>query len=247
MKHITIIAIIFLYACNSEGIIKQQTSQKEVEPTSPIIDTIPELNTLVNLDSSIHQFFIDTTKNSRYYNQIKNWKPNKFDIQGANFYYNEILKNHKPANKPIKNFPRKFTAVHQFENQLLSFNPINGIDHRFSITDTSIIHYRIEADCDLINKVVKETKNELILELRTIPQKRENQIEFLQIKKTSIPYIYQVSSSATNSFETNHFQNIFIDIDSLSKINMLVDDAPFLVHHTIKFQTVDEKRFTTHR
>lgn len=242
MKYISILSIIILFACGNS-----ETSQQKEEQSIEAIDTIAELNTPNNLDSSVHQFFIDTTKNSKYFKQIKNWKPNKFDKQGANFYYHEISKNHTPTKDTIKNFPRSFISIHQFNDQLLSFNPINGINHRFTITDTSIIHYRIEAASELIKNIIKETKNELILELRTIPQIRSNQIEFLRLQRTPIPYIFQASRSTSNNFKKENYQVLYIDLDNLNKLNMLVDDAPFLIHHPIQFQSIDKKLLTTER
>ncbi len=210
-----------------------------VEKFSIAIDTILERNAPESLDLTTHQLFIDTTRNSKYYHQILNWEPNEFDVQGAEYYFNEISKNFEISKVDLKDFPRNWISIHQLNNEFVAYNPTNGMDWRIRLTDSSVNHYAIEADVDIISKIASIKSGELILELRTIPQKRANQIAFLRIKKTTHPYLYSLQMSDTSDFEETSFVELITPLEHLTQFNLVVSDAPMLVHSVVKFDPIN--------
>lgn len=219
-----------------------QTAQELDVSNQIVVDTLLEYNSPDLLDMSKHQLFIDTSKNSKYYKQIADWKPNKFDIQGIDYYFREISKTFESEKVNLMGFPRDWISLHSLNNEYVVYNPINGIDWRFSLTDSTVNQYRVESDTDLISKVIMLKPEELILELRTIPQKNKNQVAFIRIKKTKNPHIYSYQRSETSNFETTDYINLITPIEHLTEFNLVVSDAPQLVHSIVKFDKVEKDK-----
>lgn len=234
--------MILLISCSSSKIeekIDIKQSKVNIQPEKQIsTDTILEQNSPVLLDLTIHQLFIDTTRNSKYFKQILDWRPNEFDKEGADYYFKEITKKFDSKKFDLKEYSGDWISIHSLDNEYVAYNPSNGIDRRYTLTDSSIVNYAIEADSDLISKVVSLDKIELILELRTIPQKSKNQISYLRIKKTKIPYLYSIQNSESLDFDNTEYINLVTRIEDLVKFNLVVSDAPQLVHSTVKFDKV---------
>lgn len=206
------------------------------------IDTVLERNSPDSLDLTMHQLFIDTTRNSKYFKQILDWKPNKFDKQETDYYFKEISKTFDSKKVDLKEFSGDWISIHSLNDEYVAYNPINGIDWRFTLTDSSINHYRIEADAEVISKVISLNQKELILELRTIPQKSKNQISYLRIKKTKVPYLYSIQNSEILDFDKTEYINLVTPLESLVEFNLVVSDAPQLVHSTVKFDKIERKK-----
>lgn len=237
--------MILLISCSngkSEEKVDIKQSKVNIQSEKQIsTDTILERNSPDLLDMTRHQLFIDTTRNSKYFRQISDWKPNEFDKQGADYYFKEISETFDSKKVDLKEYSGDWISIHSLDNEYVAYNPINGIDRRYTLTDSSIVYYAIEADADLISKVVSLDKIELILELRTIPQKSKNQISYLRIKKTKIPYLYSIQNSESLDFDNAEYITLVTRIENLVEFNLVVSDAPRLVHSTVKFDKVDRK------
>lgn len=233
---------VLVAACSPKSSSRQTSEEAEINLKVEFeIDTILEPNDPNTLDSTKHQLFLDTTRNSKCYNRITNWKPNEFDVEGANYYYREAAKNKEISKVDLKDFPRRWLSIHSLNGNYVGYQPINGIDWRFTLTDSSVNHYRMEADADAIQEVITLSKNELILKLATIPQKRENQVVFLRIKKTKIPYLYTFQWSETERFAKSEYVALVTPVKHLPKFDLVVSTAPRLVVSSVKFDDVKRK------
>ena len=114
-----------------------------------------------------------------FYEEIYNWQPNKFDIEGVDYYLNELQSHFGVSKVELGNFPKSWISIHKLDDRYVAYNPLNGIDMRFILTDGSINTSQMESDADLISEIVSHSSTTLILKLNTIPQKRKSQIEFL--------------------------------------------------------------------
>jgi hypothetical protein len=234
--------LIFITSCTNNN--NQNTTKNNILKTEPIkkikleIDKNIEYNSPQNLDSTKHQLFIDTTRNSKYYNQITNWKPNKYDIEGVEYYFKEITKTFKPKKINLNGFPRNWISIQSLNNEFVAYNPLNGINWRFELTDSSINHYKIESDTEVISRLISIQPNKLILEIRSYFEGNQNQTSFFKIQATTTPFLYTLQHSTTLSFKNVRHTFLITPIEHLKEFNLVVDDAPTLVRSYVRFDKV---------
>ena len=99
----------------------------------------------------------------------------------------------------------------------------------------------MEADADVISKVISLDQKELILELRSYTQKSKNQISYMRIKKTKVPYIFSIQNSDTLDFDKTKYINLVTPIENLDEFNLVVSDAPELVETPVKFDEIERQ------
>ena len=196
MRKTLYIALIFgiLISC------KQKTESKQAEiKTTEIpawkidLDTILERNNPQSLDLSKHQLFIDTTRNSEIYERVINWKPNKMDIDAISYYEKEISKKNKSKKIYLKGFPRHWISLKKLNDEFVIYEPCDGNTPSFEINESSVIFFhQLETDADLISELIKLRGDEIVLELRTIPQKTESEKAELSIKPTDFKNVYEL-------------------------------------------------------
>ncbi len=232
--------LILLFSCSNikEHKPPEQSQPKPYKENHVDIDTILERNAPALLDLTKHQLFIDTTRSSTFYKEILDWKPNEFDDQAVQYYCNEISKTIDLRKVDLKQFPRDWILLHSINNQFVAYNPINGIDWRFRLTDNSVNEYSIEADADKISKVISLKPDELVLELRTIPKKSTAHVMYLRIKKTKIAYLYSLQKSYTLDFETTNEIKLITPLENLTKFDLVVNHSPVLINSRVRFDSI---------
>jgi len=182
---------------------KQKIEPKQTENKPPVIpvwkidlDTILEKNNPNNLDLTKHQLFIDSTKNSKFYQKFSNWKPNKFSADAISYHIKEISKKNKPKKIKIGNFPKQWVSLKKLNNQFVVYDPCDGNTTSFEITEKVVIfHYQLEPDADVIFDLVKISKNSIDLELRTAAQKVKSEKTKLSINPTEFKDVYLLKYS----------------------------------------------------
>ena len=202
------------------------------------IDTIIEINSSENLDLSKHQLFIDTNKNSKYYNEILNWMPGKFDDEAVNFYLNEIGKTYKLSSFDLGDFPKNWTSVRFLNGKPVIYRPAVGHDWRLRLEDKSVNFYGVEGDADAISKIITINDSELLIELRTIPQKSENKIRYIKLKKTRYPFVYSVQFSNSENFDESGRCRFATPFNQILNFDLLVSDSKEHLHYTPRFDDV---------
>jgi len=203
------------------------------------LDTIIEPNTPDSLDLSVHQVFIDTTRSSRFYDDITNWEPHEFDIQGVDFYLNEIESKFGESFVDLNQFPREWIEIHKLGNRYVAHNPLDGIDARYLLTNKSINYYSIESDADVLRKIISLSDNKLIAELNTIVQKSDNQVLYLKIEKTNIPYLYMKQVSSSVDFDIDTFICLVTPLEHLDKFDLVVDHSPIFLPSLVRFDRIN--------
>ncbi len=109
------------------------------------IDVVLEMNDPKNLDLSKNQLFIDTSKTYKYYDEMLSWN---HDEQARNI--------------------RLFVSLRKFHKEFILYNRCDGIDECFGFADSSFeIFGLLESEINTINKFLKKTDNEMIVELLT--------------------------------------------------------------------------------
>ena len=175
---------------------KAENKPTEIPARKVDLDTILEKNNPKNIDLSKHQLFIDTTRNSENFEKLVNWKPNRFDNDAIAYHEKEISKKHKPIKIDLKQFPKHWISLKKLNNEFVIYEPCDGNTTAFEINESSVLFfYQLEPDADLITGLKKITKNEISLELRTIPQKTGTEKTELTIKPTEFENVYLLTYS----------------------------------------------------
>lgn len=204
----------------------------------PLIDTILERNNPANLDSEKHQLFIDTTRNSRYYDQLISWKPNESDKGGIDYYLGQIGSKFNINHVDLKSFPKKWISIHKLNDTFYTYNPMNGIDWRMTLTDSSVNYYAIESDADAISELVSISDNELILKLRSSYDKNNFSPSYMRIKRSKFPHIYTLMYSISLTFLAEEKVRLITPIENLKYYDLIVSDSPNLVFSSVQFDSV---------
>jgi len=222
LKKVIYIAFIlgFLVSCKKKT-KPEKTENKLTEiPTWKVdLDTILEKNNPKNLDLSKHQLFIDTTRNSETFKRLINWKPNRMDNDAISYQEKEIAKKHKPIKIDLKEFPRHWISLKKLNNEFVVYEPCDGNTTAFEINESSVLFfYQLEPDVDLMYDLRKMTKNEISLELRTVPQKAKTEKTELTIKPTEFENVYLLTYSFGKWYVT--------PTEKVSEFDIVVNHCP---------------------
>lgn len=209
---------------------RPQTLLEEAEE-----DTILERNDPNSLDLSKHQIFIDTTRNSEFYESVKNWSESKWDKQSIDSYLNTINKDFQPKKVDLNGFPSHFITLRKLNNQFVLYDRCDGIDPRFEIRDTAFIFYGpLESDAESISKMISLSDNSVELELRTFQAKSNDQKSRLKIDKID-DFIYKLV------YKNQTFDRVeyLTTIDGIEKFDLVVNNCP--TRKMIEFDGFDEE------
>jgi hypothetical protein len=104
-------------------------------------------------DGVYHAIFIDTNKDSKYYNQINNFEFGEFDQQSYNqslFYFKE---NKSVFNKfKVGEIPTEWVVLKNYKGNLYNYYPSDFMSHfQIKLTDSTVILYTGEGP--LANKI----------------------------------------------------------------------------------------------
>jgi len=118
------------------------------------------------LNGEYHTIFIDTSKNSKYYDQIANFSFNNFDQESYNKTLEYFKAHDLKLNKiNIDSLPREWVALKRYKGKYYTYRPSDFIYHqKMKITDSTVIEY-IEGA--ISNKIISyELKNNKVFDLR---------------------------------------------------------------------------------
>jgi len=242
-----ILAILFLISSCSRN--QTSNSEKEIlEPDEDYVseqielsdqdffeDTILERCDPKSLDLSKYQIFIDTTKNSEFYKNLKNWSASKWDIQSINVTLNAINKDLNFSKIELIDFPSQFITLRKLNGQFFLYDRCDGIDPRFEIRDTAFISYGpLESDAESISKLIFLTEKSIELELRSFQAKSNYSYSKLKIDKIQ-EFIYRL----TYTNKTYHRIEYVTTIDGIEKFDLVVNHCPD--RKSIEFEGFDKE------
>jgi hypothetical protein len=242
MKRGLLILSVILVGCQSE-VKPPSVIDEDVHIVSEGMDKV-ETDTLIEknhpefLDFSKHQVFIDTSRDSRFYDEITNWTPSFSDSGGVDSYLSEIGEEFDLATLDLNEFPREWIAVHRLADDFVVHNPLNGIDLRIRMTDSSINNYAMESDAHGFHKIISFSEGELILELRTIKNYSENQVYFTRFTRTNIPHTYKVQFSSSLKFNDTDRISLFTPLKKIRNFDLVVDSSPQLIASFVRFDNI---------
>ena len=147
-------------------------------------DTIPERNNPKSVDLTKHQLFIDTTRNSEFFDRLKNWEESEWDRQSIIASLKATNNDFQPVEVAREQFPRHFITLRKLNGAFILYDRCDGIDQRFEIRDTAFIFYGpLESEAGSISKIVTQTTNVIELELRIFQFNSTDQRATLKIEK----------------------------------------------------------------
>lgn len=226
MKQYICFLSIFLFGCGiaerEETKVIETVEQNQKEVDSPL-DTILEQNNPQVLDLTKHQLFIDTTRNSDFYGNLINWKPNKYSITTVDSYIRELNNHYKYQKYNFGDFPKLFIRINQFKEKFYLYDRCDGIDQRFELRDSAFIFYGpLEPDAETIRKVNSTSSRGIKLELNAFKAKTSRGWSSLEILKTEYDGIYSMKYKNEN-YEKEEF---VISIADIKKYDLVVNHCP---------------------
>ena len=198
----------------------EQTKLFEAFEEENSIDTVLERNSPTALDLAESQLFIDTSRNSYFYKNIARFQPTSEDQEVVKYYIDEIKTDFPLPPVELSSFPKRWVSLRKLNNEFMLYHRCEGNDKFIDLSNESVAFYGpVEAEADMISKIVSSSENEIQLELKTIKAKTENQTAFFTIKKTEnenvFLYTYKIGDFEIKEFVT--------PIEKINQFNMVVN------------------------
>lgn len=224
MKQIIPIVLIFLIGCGYAEKGEEKIPEKKGQSkTTFLTDTILERTNPKSLDLTRHQLFIDTTRNSIFYENLRNWKLDEYNTKTVNLYIEELNKISEAKKVDFGNFPRLFVRVNQLGNEFFLYERCDGIDPRYELRDSAFIFYgSLESDAETIKKVHQINSQGIKLELNTFERKTSKRWSMLEVSKTKYEGIYSMKYQNEN----NKVEELIISITDIGKYDLVVNHCP---------------------
>ena len=226
-----LIIITLLISCNNKtnkslsyANYNKNNSQNLNEKKSPHwsinTDTILEKNNPKYLDLTKHQLFIDTTRNSIFYKNITQWKPDEMYAKLINSEIEELIRIQKNNKVSIKSFPKKWINLRKYKGEYIIYKPCDGKTFSIEISESNVIFCGIEPSVDIITKLNKQTKDELVMEMKTLERSKIKNSK-LSIFKTKFKNVYELIYSTENSSRKYYVT----PINKIAEYDMIVNNC----------------------
>ncbi|WP_299120595.1 hypothetical protein [uncultured Tenacibaculum sp.] len=185
-------------------------------------DTILEKNNPEFLDLSIHQIFIDTTRSSKFYKNIIDWKESKIDKELINLTVKELKKHKKYVIDYADNFPNHFITLRKLNNEFVLYDRCDGIDSRFTINNGLFIFYGpLESHAELITNIKVISKNKIKLLLKTDKGLSYDEKSIIEIEKKS-NFLYVMKYKNESYDEIIHLTSV----EYIKNFDLIVNHCP---------------------
>lgn len=126
------------------------------EPSTDTVFLFKEIR-----DGITHRIFIDSSKTSKYYDQISNFSFGLFDQETYSNYSLKYLRDRKIelARNKIKDLPLKWVILKYYKGQFHVYKPSDFWNHyKVAITDSAFIDYTGEGP--IANKIISYNKKD---------------------------------------------------------------------------------------
>lgn len=223
-----------ILACSQNQTYKTESNTSD----KIVIDTIIELNSPSSIDLSRNQFFIDTSKSSRFYEEMEAWDITAEGFKEIDFLLNGYEK--YPPHKPLKsNLPSRWIRLHKIQNQIVAYKKANGSDWRFKFTDSTLIYFTLEPDIDVILNIEQPDSITWILTLAPNPHIEDSKITYMKIRRCNNPMLYTYSYSSDLSKIDRVRIELITPLENIRKFNLLVEHSPNrLIRTNLRFENI---------
>ncbi|MFD2892750.1 hypothetical protein ACFS5J_12080 [Flavobacterium chuncheonense] len=226
IKTLLLLSLITCFSCSQK---LSTVSESQLDNTSVdiiqienTIDTILENNNPLSLDLSQHQLFIDTTKNSTFYQKIINWNTTeRFSISLDTTL--EAIENNTPSyEQHLKSFPNHFISLRKLKNQFVIYDRCDGNDQRFEIHKNAILFCGpLESYALPIQNIVALNPESIQLELKGLSLENTAETINLTIEKIK-DYIYQFHYTSLSQ----NYKQYVTTIDGITHFDLVVNHCP---------------------
>lgn len=247
MRVLMLLIIVSLYIVSCVGLNESENSGLNISQDTILatdegtenqnyIDTIIERNNPDSLDLNLHQVFIDTTKNSEYFDRLKNWKPSETLKETVEKYKSNIFDSSITPEFDLKGFPTEWVVLKKFKGEFLIHSPCNGIGGRFILSKNSVDYYSLEPETDLITSIDKISSDHLILRLKVHSDKsEETRTAVFSIRKTKFEHIFLEKTVYDHTIG----YDLITPLSKIDQFNLLVENCNELVNFQITFDQID--------
>jgi hypothetical protein len=178
--------ISFLISC-----VTQKKLEPKDEKNSSFLDSIPEKTNPKNLNLTKNQFFIDTTRNSRFFKKLLAWKASDKD---KDLIILEINNNKKKVDSKfeLRSFPKVYMQIQKFKDEFLFYDQCDGDLARFEIRNNVFVFYGMHETIVQPIENLSESENEITIKLRMFNSDSTVSFSSVQIKRSAFNNIYEL-------------------------------------------------------
>lgn len=220
----------------TEGVrdFETQFGDKKKKP----LDRDPERNNPNSLNLFEQQLFIDTTGDSRFFAEVKDWREEKTDRNRISKKLEELNADFDLQEIDLNDFPTDWIIVHQYKGQkmLINLRPGQKGD-RYRFTNNSVTFYhqgntqKVHGILSLENLKADRIELTLISPNETAKNRKAN----FSISPTKTPFLYYLKCES-DSYQIKSFVT---PLDEIHHFEMMVWNNQGLVWNPVDFDHVD--------
>ena len=187
-------------------------------------------------DGVLHSIFIESDRNSRYYNYISDYSFDEFD--GASFNESlDYLKSHQLElqNVSIEDIPRKWIILNQYKGEFYAYKPSDFYFHyKVSITDSAYVDFSGEGpSASKILSFQKMGNNTFQFTLEGMYSHGRELLIHMIDKKAGVA-VFEDSST-----EREKIYYLMVDADKIRDFPLIVNYCESQKHHEFDFDKPD--------
>lgn len=226
LKTNSCILLLLLSGCQNPAV--EENGEVEIfeqEKFESIEDTILEKNNPRSLDLSKHQLFIDTTRNSDFYRNLTNWKPNEYATRSVESDISGLNKISKYRKNNFGNFPKNFVRLNKLKGEFYLYDRCDGIDPRYELSDSTFAFYGpLESSAETIRRIYRADGQGIKLELNSFEGKTSDKVSTLEILKTDNSSIYKMKYYNSNYT----MEEFIIPAKEITRYDLVVNHCPVM-------------------
>ncbi len=197
-----------------------------------------------NYKGIYHSIFIDTDKNSKFYNQISDFSFSEFDKDSYNYsmeYFNE--NNILLTKTIIKDIPKEWICLKFYKGEFYSYKPSDFYTHyQASINDTTFIDHTGEGP--VANKILSFSKTDSItfeFKLNGLYNKERDLVVHIIDEKNGIAVFEEKTT------EQDSFYYLMISAEKVRNLPIIVNYCETQKQIEFHFDEPDYKKLLTQK
>lgn len=234
MARIVFVFSLFLTSCTLS--IESENTEKQkviVQDTVLVLsspdsyreteDTVLENNDPASLDLTQHQLFIDTTRNSHFYDAIEVWTLSEDQLKQVEELLEEINKDFTPKTLVGHSFPTQFQRLRKLNGEYVLYHSCDGTDLRFMLREKSLIIFGlVEPDAYSVANLIRSNAQKLEVELRVYPTPETGHNLHMIIERMN-DSVYRLSTDHEGILSDIYY---LTPIEKIHCFNLVVNHCP---------------------
>ena len=232
MKYLILLLSLYLICCQSSQesdtlddqpvfVSGDDDGEKELPPS--VVDTFLEANDPQWLNLAQNQLFLDTTRNSDFFQYLQKWNPRIYHLRTIEAYRKKLEKGYAPSRVKLPRFPKAFLQLREAHGQFVLYDRCHGMDPRYFLEENLFITYDTTGvSPKVIEGIGAHSRDQLELILWEDPWGAGAHTSTVSIEKTLQPHVYELTYRNQGSVR----KEWVTPKEHLNKFDLLVNHCP---------------------